>query len=235
MVWKKEIGHKRNSVHLIFVSQRISRQQTSLQSVTKTVEWLYHHTPDVPLCTAWFLPLTAKMHAPTAFSSFSLSRDKDCNPQSFKVWGLCHCCFVGFLLFVLLGVFCLFLIFSEELPYQYTEFIEDMGYTSWHFTCPMPSSIILVVKYSLQHCIQNLCPHSRPVKYCNDKEQNISGYFNHTNSLHHFTLLTVAQLTASLIPIPNLSLCFLFASSPPHNIANKALDTLSKSDLNPQP
>lgn len=32
-------------------------------------------------------------------------------------------------------------------------------------TCPIPSSMILVVKQSPQHCMQNLCPHSRPVKY----------------------------------------------------------------------
>jgi len=30
----------------------------------------------------------------------------------------------------------------------------------------MPSSMIFVVKYWDQHCRQNLCPHSRPVRLC---------------------------------------------------------------------
>lgn len=93
----------------------------------------------------------------------------------------------------------------------------------------MPSSIILVVKYSLQHCIQNLCPHSRPVKYCNDKKKQHKGSLYHVDSLHHFALRGAVRL------------CHI--SHPPHRtpdatiyfrIAKAALVTLSKPGFNPQ-
>ena len=60
------------------------------------------------------------------------------------------------------------------------------------FTCPMPSSIILVVKYSLQHCIQNLCPHSRPVKYCN--KNNIWTFKRNYQKNHYSDSVRINQI-----------------------------------------
>ncbi|RNA16514.1 hypothetical protein BpHYR1_030652 [Brachionus plicatilis] len=48
------------------------------------------------------------------------------------------------------------------------------------FTCPIPSSIILVVKYSRQHNLQNLCPHSSP---------DIKSISNKVNRAYIFAIL----------------------------------------------
>lgn len=83
-------GHKRNSVYPIFASQRIPRQQTSLQSIVKIVHWLYHHVPDVPLCTARFLPPRAKTPALTPCPSLQLHSWQRLQPP--KLWGLSFLC-----------------------------------------------------------------------------------------------------------------------------------------------
>lgn len=163
MVWKTQKGQRRNSGYPGFASQRIPRQQTSLQSTAKGVPCLSHHIPGVPLVP----PSPAQIPAPTPQNSLQIHLQQSLQPPN--LWGLGFlCCSFGFLNFSR----------GQSPPsLQYTEFPEISHEVSWDFTCPMPSSIILVVKYSLQHCIQNLCPHSRPVKYCNDKEHKTLPHF----------------------------------------------------------
>ena len=38
-------------------------------------------------------------------------------------------------------------------------------------TCPMPSSMILTVRYWHQQFRQNSCPHIKPVRFCTDVQQ----------------------------------------------------------------
>lgn len=91
---KQQKGHKKNRVYPIFASQRIASQQTSLQAIAKIVHGLYHHVPDVPLCTARFLPPRAETNALTPCSSLQLHLWQ--RPQPPKLWGLGFlCCSFG--------------------------------------------------------------------------------------------------------------------------------------------
>lgn len=141
--------------------------------------------PGVPL-----LPQPRNLHQPHCIlSTFTLAE-----PTAPKTLGF------GFSLLF----FWVFLNFSREtLPpsLQCIEFPKISHEVSWDFTCPMPSSIILVVKYSLQHCIQNLCPHSRPVKYCNDKEHKTWPHFiTWIDSITSPFLVLCSSSIPSLIP-----------------------------------
>lgn len=155
---------------------------------------LSHHNPGVPLVP----PSTPQTPLPTPQNSLQIHLWQSLQPPNLCRLGFL-CCSFGFLNFS-----------REDSPpsLQYTEFPEISHEVSWHFTCPMPSSIILVVKYSLQHCIQNLCPHSRPVKYCNDKEHK---------TLHHFITWIHSIISSFLV---------LCSSSIPSLIPHTKLETL---------